>query len=158
GHARAGHRRPCPARGRVQGRPRARRPPGAQPPDCAAAAGAGWRRMNLFAAIRTALRALRKNKLRSFLAALGIVIAVGAVVATVAIGQGAQAKVAAQMASLGSNLLMVMPGSISQHGAATGAGATQNLTRDDAQSIEKELASSVGAIAPMNRSGAQVIY
>ena len=114
--------------------------------------------MNVVAATRTALRALRKNKLRSFLAALGIVIAVAAVVATVAIGQGAQAKVAAQMASLGSNLLMVMPGSISQHGAATGSGATQNLTRDDAQAIEKELSSTVSAIAPMNRAGAQVVY
>jgi putative ABC transport system permease protein len=114
--------------------------------------------MNLFASLRTALRALRKNKLRSFLAALGIVIAVAAVVATVAIGQGAQAKVAAQMASLGSNMLMVLPGSMMQHGAATGSGATQNLTRDDAQAIEKELTSSVGAIAAMSRTGAQVIY
>ncbi len=77
--------------------------------------------MNLLASLRTALRALRKNKLRSLLAMLGIVIAVGAVVATVAIGQGAQAKVAAQMASLGSNLLMVIPGSIASHGVATGA-------------------------------------
>ena len=114
--------------------------------------------MNLFAALKTALRALRKNKLRSFLAALGIVIAVAAVVATVAIGQGAQAKVAAQMASLGSNMLMIQPGSMMQRGAATGAGATQNLTRDDAQAIEKELTSSVGAIAPMSRAGAQVVY
>jgi putative ABC transport system permease protein len=114
--------------------------------------------MNLFASLRTALRALRKNKLRSFLAALGIVIAVAAVVATVAIGQGAQAKVAAQMASLGSNMLMIQPGSMMQHGAATGSGATQNLTRDDAQAIEKELTSSVSAIAPINRTGAQVIY
>jgi putative ABC transport system permease protein len=114
--------------------------------------------MNVLAATRTALRALRKNKLRSFLAALGIVIAVAAVVATVAIGQGAQAKVAAQMASLGSNLLMVLPGSISQHGAATGSGATQNLTRDDAQTIEKELTFTVSALAPINRTGAQVVY
>jgi putative ABC transport system permease protein len=114
--------------------------------------------MNLFASLRTALRALRKNKLRSFLAALGIVIAVAAVVATVAIGQGAQAKVAAQMASLGSNMLMILPGSMMQHGAATGAGATQNLTRDDAQAIEKELSASVAAIAPINRTGAQVVY
>ena len=67
--------------------------------------------MDVIASLRTALRALRKNKLRSLLAMLGIVIAVGAVVATVSIGQGAQAKVAAQMESLGSNLLMVVPGS-----------------------------------------------
>jgi putative ABC transport system permease protein len=114
--------------------------------------------MNIVAALRTALRALRKNKLRSFLAALGIVIAVAAVVATVAIGQGAQAKVAQQMASLGSNMLMILPGSMMQHGAATGTGATQNLTRDDATAIEKELTSSVAAVAPMNRTGAQVVY
>ena len=114
--------------------------------------------MNVVAALRTALRALRKNKLRSFLAALGIVIAVAAVVATVAIGQGAQAKVAAQMASLGSNMLMILPGSMMQHGAATGTGATQNLTRDDAQAVEKELTASVAAVAPVNRTGAQVVY
>jgi len=114
--------------------------------------------MNVSASLRTALRALRKNKLRSRLAMLGIVIAVGAVVATVAIGQGAQAKVAAQMASLGSNLLMIVPGSMMTRGAATGAGATQTLTRDDGQTIERELASSVAAIAPINRTGAQVVY
>src|SRR5438874_4892351 len=89
---------------------------------------------------------------------LGIVIAVGAVVATVSIGQGAQAKVAAQMESLGSNLLMVVPGSIASHGVATGAGATQTLNRDDATAIERELTSSVAAIAPINRTGAQVVY
>ena len=114
--------------------------------------------MNLFASLRTALRALRKNKLRSLLAMLGIVIAVGAVVATVSIGQGAQAKVAAQMESLGSNLLMILPGSVAMHGVATGAGATQNLTRDDAAAIERELASSVAAVAPINRTGGQVVY
>ena len=69
--------------------------------------------MTALASLRTALRALTKNKLRSMLAMLGIVIAVSAVVATVAIGQGAQAKGAQQMESLGSNLLMVLPGSTS---------------------------------------------
>src|SRR5882724_197922 len=76
--------------------------------------------MNAAASLRTAVRALRKNKLRSLLAMLGIVIAVAAVMATVSIGQGAQAKVAAQMESLGANLLMVLPGSIGLHGVATG--------------------------------------
>src|SRR5436309_6746686 len=114
--------------------------------------------MNLFASLRTALRALRKNKLRSLLAMLGIVIAVAAVVATVSIGQGAQAKVAAQMESLGTNLLMVLPGSMAMHGVATGSGATQNLTRDDATAIERELTSTISAVAPVNRTGAQVVY
>jgi putative ABC transport system permease protein len=114
--------------------------------------------VNLFASLRTALRALRKNKLRSLLAMLGIVIAVGAVVATVSIGQGAQAKVQTQMESLGTNLLMVLPGSIATHGVATGAGATQNLTRDDGAAIERELGGSVAAVAPISRTGAQVVY
>jgi putative ABC transport system permease protein len=114
--------------------------------------------MNLIASLRTALRALRKNKLRSLLAMLGIVIAVAAVVATVAIGQGAQAKVAAQMASLGSNLLMILPGSQNQHGAASGAGSMQTLTREDALTIEKELGGPVAAVAPINRTGAQIVY
>ncbi|MGZ6124019.1 MAG: ABC transporter permease, partial [Myxococcales bacterium] len=114
--------------------------------------------MNAFASLRTALRALAKNKLRSLLAALGIVIAVAAVMATVSIGQGAQAKVAEQMESLGANLLMVLPGSIAMHGVATGSGATQNLTRDDATAIERELSGSVAAVAPINRTGAQIVY
>ncbi|HET9753128.1 MAG TPA: ABC transporter permease [Myxococcales bacterium] len=114
--------------------------------------------MNLVASLRTALRALRKNLLRSLLAMLGIVIAVGAVVATVAIGQGAQAKVAQQMESLGSNLLMVLPGSIAMHGVATGSGATQTLNREDVTAIERELTGSVAAVAPVNRTGAQVVY
>jgi putative ABC transport system permease protein len=114
--------------------------------------------VNAMASLRTALRALRKNKLRSLLAMLGIVIAVAAVMATVSIGQGAQAKVAQQMESLGSNLLMVLPGSIAMHGVATGSGATQNLTRDDATAIERELVNSVAAVAPINRTGAQIVY
>ncbi len=113
--------------------------------------------MNIFASLRTALRALRKNMLRSLLAMLGIVIAVAAVVATVAIGEGAKQQVADQMASLGANLLMVMPGSISSKGVATGAGATQNLTRADGAAIEKEV-TSAAQVAPLNRSNGQVIY
>src|SRR2546427_10896889 len=114
--------------------------------------------MNAAASLRTAVRALRKNKLRSLLAMLGIVIAVAAVMATVSIGQGAQAKVAQQMESLGCNLLMVLPGSIAMRGVATGSGATQNLPREDAAGIERELGSSVAAVAPINRTGAQVVY
>jgi putative ABC transport system permease protein len=114
--------------------------------------------VTLLPALRTALRALRRNKLRSALAMLGIVIAVAAVVATVALGQGARAKVAQQMASLGSNLLMVVPGSMSNRGAATGAGATQTLTVDDARAIERDLGQTVAAVAPVNRAGAQIVY
>ena len=114
--------------------------------------------MDALASLRTALRALTKNKLRSMLAMLGIVIAVSAVVATVAIGQGAQAKVAQQMESLGSNLLMVLPGSMAKGGVATGTGAQQSLTRDDATAIEREVSDSVSAVSPVSRTSGQVLY
>jgi putative ABC transport system permease protein len=114
--------------------------------------------VNLLPSLRTALRALRRNKLRSALAMLGIIIAVAAVVATVALGQGARAKVAQQMASLGSNLLMVVPGSMNKGGAATGAGATQTLNLDDGRAIERDLPQVVAAVAPVNRAGAQIVY
>src|SRR3954471_2645198 len=114
--------------------------------------------MNPLVSLRTALRALVKNKLRSLLAMLGIVIAVGAVVATVAIGQGAQAKVAQQMESLGSDLLMVLPCSMANHRVATGTGAQQPLTGDDAAAIERELGGSVAAVSPVSRTSGQVRY
>ncbi|MFL5374889.1 MAG: ABC transporter permease [Myxococcales bacterium] len=114
--------------------------------------------MNLLASFKTAMLALQRNKLRSALAMVGIVIAVSAVVATVAIGEGAKVKVAAEMASLGLNLLTVSPGAVSSHGASTGAGAIQTLTLDDAQAIERDLSSVVGTVAPLNKTGAQIIY
>jgi putative ABC transport system permease protein len=109
-------------------------------------------------ALRTAARALRRNALRSALAVLGIVIAVAAVVATVALGEGAKAKVATQMASIGANLLMIVPGSLQRGGVASGAGAIQTLTLEDGVAIERELGDLVEAIAPVNRTSAQVIH
>jgi putative ABC transport system permease protein len=114
--------------------------------------------VNLFASGRTALRALRRNKLRSGLAMVGIVIAVAAVIATVALGAGAQEKVAREMATLGSNMLTISPGAMSSRGASTGAGSVQTLTLDDGRAIERELAAHVGAVAPLNRIGAQTVY
>jgi putative ABC transport system permease protein len=113
--------------------------------------------VNVLASLRTALRALWRNKLRSFLAALGIVIAVGAVVATVALGEGAKVKISTQMASIGANLLMILPGSMHQRGVASGAGAVQTLTLDDGRVIEQELPDIVEAVAPVNRTGGQVV-
>jgi putative ABC transport system permease protein len=114
--------------------------------------------VNAIPALRTALRALRRNKLRSLLAALGIVIAVAAVVSTVALGEGARHKVAQQMASLGANVLMVVPGSMARGGVHMGSGVQQTLTVEDGRAVERELADLVAAVAPVNRSGAQVIY
>jgi putative ABC transport system permease protein len=114
--------------------------------------------VNLLASCRTAFRALRRNKLRSALAMVGIVIAVAAVIATVALGAGAQAKVAREMATLGSNMLTISPGAMSSRGASTGAGAVQTLTLEDGRAIERELAARVASVAPLNKIGAQVVY
>ncbi len=80
---------------------------------------------------RVALRALLRNKMRSFLTALGIIIGVGAVIAMVAIGEGAKAQVEASFASMGSNLLIVLPGSTQSGGARGGFGSLPTLTWDD---------------------------
>ncbi len=106
----------------------------ALPPLPPAAAG-----MSLAEAVRGALAALAANKLRAMLTALGIFIGVAAVIATVAVGAGAREQVLAQIRALGSNLLVVTPGSFNMGGVRLGAGARQNLTWDDARAIATDL-------------------
>ena len=86
----------------------------------------------------SAFRALQRNKLRSFLTMLGIIIGVGAVIAMLAIGQGAEFSVKEQIASLGTNVLMVFPGAQQQGGVRTAAGSAVTLTEDDADAISKD--------------------
>jgi putative ABC transport system permease protein len=112
--------------------------------------------MNLLATLRVALNALRVNKLRSILTMLGIIIGVAAVITMIAVGAGAQARVAEQIKSLGSNLMIIIPGSTTSSGVRLGAGANQNLTEDDANAIEIEVPE-VQVAAPSNRSTSQVI-
>ena len=104
-----------------------------------------------------ALQALRVNKLRSVLTMLGIVIGVAAVIAMIAIGGGAQQRVQEQIASLGSNLLIVIPGSVIQSGARLGLGNAQTLTESDYKAIQMEIPE-VQVAAPVSRGNAQVIY
>ncbi len=104
-----------------------------------------------------AMQALRVNKMRSILTMLGIVIGVAAVIAMIAIGGGAQQRLQEQIASLGSNLLIVVPGSIIQSGARLGAGNAQTLTEQDARAITSEI-SDVAFAAPLTRSNAQVVF
>jgi len=101
-------------------------------------------------------RALARNKMRSFLTALGVVIGVAAVIATVAIGDGAKARVEATFASMGSNMLIVMNGASSGGGAMHGAGSMPTLTWDDLKAIQTEL-SAVKEAAPVLRASAQVM-
>jgi len=105
--------------------------------------------------LRGALRALLRNKMRSFLTVLGIIIGVGAVIAMVAIGEGAKARVEESFASMGSNLLIVMPGSTTAGGARGGFGSMPTLTWDDLRAIRSEV-SSVRYAAAQLRTNAQL--
>ena len=105
---------------------------------------------------RTALRALRRNKLRSALTMLGVVIGVGAVIVMVSIGQGASAAVRAQIEALGTNLLMVLPGATTRAGVRSGWGGATTLTVQDARAIGEEC-SAVSGVAWSRRQIAQVI-
>jgi len=104
-----------------------------------------------------AARALRVNKMRALLTMLGIVIGIAAVIVMVAIGAGASKMISDQISSIGSNLLLVLPGSTTSGGMRSGSGSTQTLTYDDARAIQAECPS-VGAVAPTIRGAGQVVY
>ncbi len=112
--------------------------------------------MSLWQTLRVALLALRRNKLRSFLTALGVVIGVGAVVAMVAIGEGAKAQVESAFASMGSNLLIILPGTTTAGGARGGFGSMPTLTWEDLKAIQTDIPS-VRLAAPSLRSTGQVL-
>ena len=108
-------------------------------------------------AIRIAHRALRRNTLRSALTMLGVIIGVAAVIAMLAIGQGAQAAIRAQIASLGSHTLVIQPGSMTQSGVRYGWGSRTTLRMADVQAILNECPA-VASATPLLRSGFQVVY
>jgi len=112
--------------------------------------------MSWLATLRVALRALARNKLRSFLTGLGVVIGVAAVIAMVAIGDGAKARVEATFAAMGSNMLIVVNGSSGGGGAMGGFGSLPTLTWDDLKAIQTEL-TSVREAAPVLRTSAQIL-
>jgi len=113
--------------------------------------------MNPLQSMRIAVRSLRVNKLRSALTMLGIIIGVGAVIAMIAIGAGAQARVAEQIQSLGSNLIVVLSGSTNAAGVRLGMGSQLTITEDDAAAIAREIPA-VQVAAPSQRGNAQVVY
>ena len=113
--------------------------------------------MNLYSAGKVSFRSLRANKMRSVLTMLGMIIGVAAVIIMVAIGAGANERIAAQIASVGSNLLLVLPGSTTSGGLRTGHGSTPTLTMDDAKAIGKELPA-VALASPSSRSSGPVVY
>ena len=114
--------------------------------------------MMLMSSISMAWRSLLANKLRAGLTMLGIIIGVGAVVALVGAGAGAEAQVTARFESLGSNLLVISPGAMFVGGISQGGASAASLTSDDVEAIKK-LASTVAAVAPEYSAGRhQVVY
>jgi putative ABC transport system permease protein len=111
----------------------------------------------LYASLRIALKALIANKMRSALTMLGIIIGVSAVIAMIAVGSGAKQRIQEQIASMGSNLLMVMSGSATSGGFRGGAGTVPTLTVDDAKAIETEIPG-VRYVSPSISGVAQVVY
>ena len=112
--------------------------------------------MNWLAAFRTAWHALAANALRSILTMLGIIIGVAAVITMIAVGNGATERVQAQMKGLGSNIMLVLPGFVSQAGVRLGAQTRQRLTEEDAEAIEVEIPE-VQVAAPTSRATGQVV-
>ena len=111
--------------------------------------------MRYFATIRIALRALRRNKLRTVLTMLGIIIGVGAVIVTVGIGNGAKAQIEAQIASLGQNVILIFSGNVTRSGINTGWGSAGTLTVEDVEAIRREI-EAITLISPEIRSIGQI--
>jgi len=112
---------------------------------------------SLLASLRIALRALMVNKMRSALTMLGIIIGVGAVIAMIAVGSGAKQRIAEQIASMGSNMLIVLSGSSTSGGLRFGTGTVPTLTADDAKAILTEIPA-VKYVSPILSGVAQVVF
>ncbi len=106
--------------------------------------------------LKVALKSILKARMRSLLTALGIIIGVAAVVVMVALGDGAQIQVEQQISSLGSNLIIIFPGSVSSGGIRMGAGSINRFTMEDVKRIEDE-STLIKAVTPIVRTGGQVI-
>ena len=112
--------------------------------------------MSLYLTLRIALRALSRNRLRSFLTTLGVIIGVAAVITMTAIGEGAKARIQAAFASMGTNMLVLMPGSTNLGGVKGGMGTMPTLTWDDLKAIQRDVPS-VRAAAAVLRSSASIV-
>jgi putative ABC transport system permease protein len=113
--------------------------------------------MSILNILKVAMRSLNRNKLRSFLTMLGIIIGVGAVIAMMAVGYGAQTRIQDQIASLGTNVLMIFPGSSNQGGVRLGMGSMSTLTADDLNAIKTQCPA-VQLASPAIRTGGQIVF
>jgi putative ABC transport system permease protein len=113
--------------------------------------------INIPSTFRISFRALKVNKMRSALTMLGIIIGVGAVIAMLAVGTGASKKISDQISSMGSNLIMILPGATTAGGVRMGAGTQPTLTLGDADAIKRECPA-VQDVAPVLNGVAQIVY
>jgi len=107
---------------------------------------------------KVAIRALLRNKVRSILTALGIIVGIAAVIAVVAIGEGASTNMKNQISTMGDNLLTVIPGSIRRGGVQFGTGAVQTLTAEDGEAMRRDYPELIKAYTPLLRSGGQAVF
>ncbi|HNX56802.1 MAG TPA: ABC transporter permease [Prolixibacteraceae bacterium] len=112
--------------------------------------------MNYTNTIKISVNALKRNKFRSFLTMLGIIIGVASVIVMLAIGQGSKKSIRDQMSSMGTNLIMVMPASQQRGGVMLGNSSAQNMTLSDITAIEKECPA-ISAVSPEVRSSGQAV-
>jgi putative ABC transport system permease protein len=105
---------------------------------------------------RVAAQSIMKNKMRSLLTMLGIIIGVGAVILLVAIGQGAQSRIQQQIENLGTNMLVISPGSSSQGGVSRGMGSFNRLKVDDVEKLQRE-SFLLAAVSPVIATGGQIV-
>jgi putative ABC transport system permease protein len=113
--------------------------------------------INLSSSMKVSMRALRVNKMRSALTMLGIIIGVGAVITMLAVGTGTRKQLADSIASIGSNLIIILPGASTSGGARMGTGSQPTLSLADAEAIERECPA-VAAVAPIHSGVAQIVY
>jgi len=112
--------------------------------------------MKVYRTVKTALKAMRRNKMRSALTTLGIVIGIAAVIAMMEIGKGSSASIRKSIESMGANMILVRPGTMSTQGVSSGAASSQSLTPRDVEAIVQECPA-VHAAAPVVRARTQVI-
>jgi len=112
--------------------------------------------MRFLTTIIIAFRALRRNKLRTILAALGMIIGIGAVITMVSMGNGAKSQIESSIAGLGQNMITIFPGSLTSGGMRGGWGSASSLTTDDADAIKREVVGAVG-VSPEIRDRQQVM-
>ena len=114
--------------------------------------------MNFWLIFKVSFRALMRNKIRSALTALGIIVGIAAVIAVVAIGNGASLSMKDQINTMGDNLVMVFPGSLNQGGVRMGMGGAQTLTEGDGAAMARDHPELVKAWTPLMNAGGQVMY